>query len=201
LGARAFLMGDWKGSRDGRSSRAWSLSRYTSDTGLTTLKNGRGRLEGLVGSSMPGSSSTARKRSEQWMWSCCCLMGGFLMLLLLFTCIGVVLWLVFRPHSPEFSLQALNITSLTVCCCFNLFCFPPSLPPFVSPLVLDVLQGGCTKGKKNGFLQNLRIGIFATILTTMELHTNHKCILYATIVDLHDFSFGAERKLDCTIRT
>ncbi|KAH9574419.1 hypothetical protein CY35_01G056300 [Sphagnum magellanicum] len=109
-------MGDWKGSRDGRSSseRAWSLSRYTSDTGLTTLKNGGGRLEGLVGSSMPGSSSTARKRSEQWMWSCCCLMGGFLMLLLLFTCIGVVLWLVFRPHSPEFSLQALNITSLTV---------------------------------------------------------------------------------------
>jgi hypothetical protein len=85
------------------------------------------------------------------MWSCCCLMGGFLMLLLLFTCIGVVLWLVFRPHSPEFSLQALNITSLTVCCCFNLFCFPPSLPPSVSPLVLDVLQGGCTKGGKNGF--------------------------------------------------
>ncbi|CAM6071188.1 unnamed protein product [Sphagnum tenellum] len=38
-------MGDWKGSRDGRSSRAWSLSRYTSDTGLTTWKNGRGRLE------------------------------------------------------------------------------------------------------------------------------------------------------------
>ncbi len=132
LGARAFLMDDWKRSREGRrsssSERAWSLSRYTSDTGLTTLKNGGGRLEGLVGSSMPRSSSTARKRSEQWMWSCCCLLGGFLMLLLLFTCIGVVLWLVFRPHSPEFSLQALNITSLTVCCCFNLFCFPPSLP-------------------------------------------------------------------------
>jgi hypothetical protein len=57
------------------------------------------------------------------------------------------------------------------------------------------------KGKRKWFLQNLRIGIFATILTTMELHTNHKCILYATIFDLHDFSFGAERKLDCTIRT
>jgi len=197
-------MGDWKGSRDGRSSseRAWSLSRYTSDTGLTTLKNGGGRLEGLVGSSMPGSSSTARKRSEQWMWSCCCLMGGFLMLLLLFTCIGVVLWLVFRPHSPEFSLQALNITSLTVCCCFNLFCFPPSFPPsLLYPSFGCVARWMHKRGKKKWFLQNLRISILLTILTTMELHTNHKCVLHATIVDLHDFSSGAERKLECIIRT
>jgi hypothetical protein len=58
---------------------------------------------------------------------------------------------------------------------------------------LDALQGGCTKGEKKM--------VFATILPTMELHTNHKCMLYATIVDLHDFSFGAERKLECIIRT
>ncbi|KAH8971214.1 hypothetical protein BDL97_02G130300 [Sphagnum fallax] len=68
---------------------------------------------GLV-ESMAGSSSTAARKRSEWVWSCCCLMGGFLVLLLLLTCIGAVLWLVFRPHSPTLSLQALNITSLTV---------------------------------------------------------------------------------------
>ncbi len=99
--------------------------------GLCRRRRILGGRMGLVGS-MAGSSLTAARKRSEWVWSCCCLMGGFLVLLLLLTCIGAVLWLVFRPHSPTLSLQALNITSLTVSCSCHFFS-PLSLPPHLPP--------------------------------------------------------------------
>lgn len=109
--------------------------------GLCRRRRILGGRMGLV-ESMAGSSSTAARKRSEWVWSCCCLMGGFLVLLLLLTCIGAVLWLVFRPHSPTLSLQALNITSLTVSCRCHFFSppFSPSLPLL---LLLFVTPIGC----------------------------------------------------------